>query len=143
MAPANNGDKVKVHYTGKFKDSGEVFDSSQGGDPLEFVLGEGMVIAGFERAVLGLNPGDSKSVEVPPEEGYGSYSPELAFKVRKEQLPPNVEPELDMMLEVRTEDGGAAYVTITEITDEEVTLDGNHPLADKTLMFDVTLVEVG
>ncbi|WP_147820428.1 FKBP-type peptidyl-prolyl cis-trans isomerase [Salidesulfovibrio onnuriiensis] len=142
MAPANKGDKVRVHYTGTFKDNGEVFDSSQGGDPLEFVLGEGMVIAGFERAVIGLNPGDSKTVEVSPEEGYGSYNPELAFKVRKEQLPPNVEPELDMMLEVRTEDGGAAYVTITEISDEEVTLDGNHPLADKTLMFDVTLVEV-
>ncbi len=142
MAPASKGDKVRVHYTGTFKDSGEVFDSSQGGDPLEFVLGEGMVIAGFERAVLGLNPGDSKTVEVSPEEGYGSYNSELAFSVRKEQLPPNVEPELGMMLEVRTEDGGAAYVTVTEISDAEVTLDGNHPLADKTLMFDVTLVEV-
>lgn len=143
MAPASKGDTVKVHYTGKFKDTNEVFDSSEGGDPLEFVLGEGMVIAGFERAVLGLNPGDSKSVEVPPEEGYGHYNEELAFKVRREQLPPNVEPELDMMLEVRTEDGGAAYVTVTDLDEEEVTLDGNHPLADKTLMFDVTLVTVG
>lgn len=143
MAPANKGDKVKVHYTGKFKDSGEVFDSSRDGDPLEFVMGENMVIAGFERAVVGLNPGESTTVEVPPEEGYGSYNAELAFEVRKEQLPPEVEPELGMMLEVRTEDGGTAYVTISDIAEETVTLDGNHPLADKTLQFDIELVSVG
>lgn len=142
MAPARKGNTVKVHYTGTFKENGEVFDSSRDGDPLEFVLGEGMVIAGFEKAVLGLNPGDSTSVEVPPEEGYGNYNEQLAFEVRREQLPPNVEPEIDMMLEIRTEEGEAAYVTITELNDATVKLDGNHPLADKTLLFDVELVAV-
>lgn len=142
MAPASKGDKVKVHYTGTFKENGEVFDSSRDGEPLEFVLGEGMVIAGFEGAVLGLNPGESVSVEVDPEDGYGHYNEQLAFEVRREQLPPEVEPELNMMLEVRTEEGEAAYVTVTEVNDETVTLDGNHPLADKVLKFDVELVEI-
>ncbi len=142
MAPASKGDKVKVHYTGTFKENGEVFDSSKEGDPLEFVLGEGMVIAGFEGAVLGLTPGESVSVEVAPEDGYGHYNEQLAFEVRREQLPPEVEPELNMMLEVRTEEGEAAYVTVTDMNDETVTLDGNHPLADKVLLFDVELVEI-
>ncbi|KAB1442088.1 FKBP-type peptidyl-prolyl cis-trans isomerase [Pseudodesulfovibrio senegalensis] len=142
MAPASKGDKVKVHYTGTFKENGEVFDSSRDGEPLEFVLGEGMVIAGFEGAVLGLNPGESVSVEIAPEDGYGHYNEQLAFEVRREQLPPEVEPELNMMLEVRTEEGEAAYVTVTEVNDETVTLDGNHPLADKVLKFDVELVEI-
>lgn len=142
MPGANEGNKVKVNYTGKYKDSGEVFDTSEGREPLEFVLGKGMVIAGFEKAIIGLNPGDTTSIEVPPEEGYGTSRPELVFEVRKEQLPPNIAPEVGMMLEVATESGETAYMRIAGVGDEMVTLDGNHPLADKTLLFDLELVEV-
>jgi len=139
---AQKGSTVKVHYTGKLKDDGSQFDSSEGRDPLEFKLGEGMVIAGFEKAVIGKSAGDSATVEVPPEEGYGEPNDQLVFQVRKEQIPPNVELEKDIMLEIRTGDGQPAYVRITDFDEEMVTLDGNHPLAGKTLVFDINVVEV-
>lgn len=139
---AQNGSTVKVHYTGTLKDDGSQFDSSEGRDPLEFKLGEGMVIAGFEKAVIGKSAGDSATVEVPPEEGYGEPNDQLVFQVRKEQIPPSVELEKDIMLEIRTEDGQPAYVRVTDFDDEMVTLDGNHPLAGKTLVFDINVVEV-
>lgn len=142
MSVANEGSKVKVNYTGKYKDTGEVFDSSEGREPLEFVLGEGMVIAGFEKALVGMQAGETASIEIPPEEGYGSTRPELIFEVRREQLPPNIAPEEGMMLEVATESGQAAYVRVSEVAEETVTLDGNHPLADQTLQFEIELVEV-
>lgn len=139
---AQNGSTVKVHYTGTLKADGSQFDSSEGRDPLEFKLGEGMVIAGFEKAVIGKSVGDTLSVEIPPEEGYGEPSEQLVFQVRREQLPPTVELELGIMLEIRTEDGQPAYVRVTEFDEEMVTLDGNHPLAGQTLMFDIEVVEV-
>ena len=139
---AKKGSTVKVHYTGTLKADGSQFDSSEGREPLESTLGEGMVIAGFEKAVLGKSVGDTVTVEIPPEEGYGSPSPELVFQVRKEQLPPTVAVEIGMMLEIRTEDGQPAYVTVSEFDDEMVTLDGNHPLAGQTLVFDIEVVEV-
>ncbi|EGB14346.1 peptidylprolyl isomerase FKBP-type [Pseudodesulfovibrio mercurii] len=139
---AQNGSTVKVHYTGTLKEDGSQFDSSEGREPLEFKLGEGMVIAGFEKAVLGKSAGDTVTVEIPPEEGYGSPSAELVFQVRREQLPPTVELEEGIMLEIRTENGQPAYVRVTEFDDELVTLDGNHPLAGETLVFDIEIVEV-
>ncbi|QJB55086.1 peptidylprolyl isomerase [Pseudodesulfovibrio sp. zrk46] len=139
---AQKGSTVKVHYTGTLKEDGSQFDSSEGRDPLEFKLGEGMVIAGFERAVIGKSVGDSVSVEVSPEEGYGEPNDQLVFQVRKEQLPPNVELEEGIMLEIRTQDGQPAYVRVTAFDDEMVTLDGNHPLAGQTLCFDITVVEI-
>lgn len=139
---AQKGSTVKVHYTGTLKEDGSQFDSSEGREPLEFKLGEGMVIAGFERAVLGKSVGDTVDVEIPPEEGYGEPNPQLAFQVRREQIPPNVELEEGIMLEIRTEDGQPAYVRVTEFDDEQVTLDGNHPLAGKTLCFSIEVVEV-
>ncbi len=139
---AQNGSTVKVHYTGTLKADGSQFDSSEGRDPLEFKLGEGMVIAGFEKAVIGKSVGDTLSVEIPPEEGYGEPSEQLVFQVRREQLPPTVELELGIMLEIRSEDGQPAYVRVTEFDEEMVTLDGNHPLAGQTLMFDIEVVEV-
>lgn len=139
---AQNGSTVKVHYTGTLKEDGSQFDSSQGRDPLEFTLGEGMVIAGFEKAVIGKSVGDTVTVEIPPEEGYGSPSEELVFQVRREQLPPSVELEEGIMLEIRTEDDQPAYVRVTEFDEEMVTLDGNHPLAGETLVFDIEIVEV-
>ncbi|CCH48242.1 FKBP-type peptidyl-prolyl cis-trans isomerase [Pseudodesulfovibrio piezophilus] len=139
---AQQGSTVKVHYTGTLKDDGSQFDSSEGREPLEFKLGEGMVIAGFERAVLGKSVGETVSVEIPPEEGYGEPNDELVFQVRKEQIPPNVELEEGIMLEIRSEDGTPAYVHVTTIEEDLVTLDGNHPLAGKILCFDIEVVEV-
>jgi peptidylprolyl isomerase len=133
---------VKVHYTGTLKEDGSQFDSSEGREPLEFKLGEGMVIAGFEKAVIGKSAGDTVTVEIPPEDGYGSPSAELVFQVRREQLPPTVELEEGIMLEIRTEDGQPAYVRVTEFDEELVTLDGNHPLSGQTLVFDIEIVEV-
>jgi peptidylprolyl isomerase len=139
---AQNGSTVKVHYTGTLKEDGSQFDSSEGREPLEFKLGEGMVIAGFEKAVIGKSAGDTVTVEIPPEDGYGSPSAELVFQVRREQLPPTVELEEGIMLEIRTEDGQPAYVRVTEFDEELVTLDGNHPLSGQTLVFDIEIVEV-
>ncbi|WP_319543329.1 peptidylprolyl isomerase [uncultured Pseudodesulfovibrio sp.] len=139
---AKKGSTVKVHYTGTLKADGSQFDSSEGREPLEFKLGEGMVIAGFEKAVIGKNVGDAVTVEIPPEEGYGTPNEELVFTVRKEQLPPDVELEEGIMLEIRTEDDHPAYVRVTAFDEEMVTLDGNHPLAGETLIFDIELVEV-
>ncbi|MGE4420800.1 MAG: peptidylprolyl isomerase [Pseudodesulfovibrio sp.] len=139
---AQNGSTVKVHYTGTLKEDGSQFDSSEGREPLEFTLGEGMVIAGFEKAVVGRSAGDTVTVEIPPEEGYGSPSEELVFQVRREQLPPTVELEEGIMLEIRTEDGQPAYVRVTDFDEELVTLDGNHPLSGQTLVFDIEIVEV-
>jgi len=139
---AQQGSTVKVHYTGTLKEDGSQFDSSEGREPLEFKLGEGMVIAGFEKAVIGKSVGDSVSVEIPPEEGYGSPNDQLVFQVRKDQIPPNVELEEGIMLEIRSEDGSPAYVRVTDFDEEMVTLDGNHPLAGKTLCFAIELVEV-
>ena len=139
---AQQGSTVKVHYTGTLKEDGSQFDSSEGRDPLEFKMGEGMVIAGFEKAVIGRSPGDKVTVEIEPAEGYGDPNDQLVFQVRKNQIPPTVELEEGIMLELRTEDGQPAYVRVTDFDDEMVTLDGNHPLAGKTLVFDIEVVEV-
>ena len=139
---AQKGSTVKVHYTGTLKEDGSQFDSSEGRDPLEFKLGEGMVIAGFEKAIIGKSVGDSVTVEIPPEEGYGDLNDELVFQVRREQLPGDVELEEGIMLEVRTEDGSPAYVRVTDFDEEMGTLDGNHPLAGSTLSFDIEVVEL-
>jgi peptidylprolyl isomerase len=139
---ATQGSTVKVHYTGTLKEDGSQFDSSQGRDPLQFKLGEGMVIAGFEKAVIGKSVGDTVTVEIPPAEGYGEPNDQLVFQVRREQLPPHVELEEGVMLEIRTEDDTPAYVRVTALDEELVTLDGNHPLAGQTLVFDIEVVEV-
>jgi len=140
--PAQKGSKVKVHYTGTLKADGSQFDSSEGREPLAFTMGEGMVIAGFEKAVLGKPVGDTVTVEIPPSEGYGEPNEQLVFQVRREQLPTNVEVEEGIMLEIRTEDGSPAYVRVTDFDEKLVTLDGNHPLAGETLIFDIEVVEV-
>ena len=139
---AQQGNTVKVHYTGTLKRDGSQFDSSQGREPLEFKLGDGMVIAGFERAVLGRSAGDSVTVEIPPEEGYGDANEELVFEVRRNQIPPEIELEEGIMLEIHSEDGSPAYVRVAELTEEMVTLDGNHPLAGEILVFEIEVVEV-
>lgn len=142
MAQAKKGDTVKVHYTGTMPD-GTVFDSSAEREPLEFVLGEGQVIAGFENAVIGLDVGGKRSVTFGPDEGYGPYDDSLSCAVPRDQIPDHITPEPGMMLAFTTEEGQPAHVVVTEVTDDSVTLDGNHPLAGQTLTFDVELVSIG
>jgi len=149
MAQAKQGDKVRVHYTGRL-DDGEVFDSSECEEdgcgcesgPLEFVIGEGNVIPGFEAAVSGMSVGDSKEVKIPMDEAYGPYQEELVGVVERSRLPEDMVPEIGGQLEVTGENGETFPVLITDLTDTEVTLDANHPLAGRNLTFDIRLIEI-
>ena len=141
MAQAKQGDTVNVHYTGKL-DNGTVFDSSVGRDPLQFTVGEGMVIPGFEEAVVEMTPGDSKTVKIPSHQAYGPRRDEMVVVVERNQFPPDLEPEVGEQLEMRQADGQAFVVTVADVTDANVTLDANHPLAGEDLTFDIQLVDV-
>lgn len=138
---AEQGDTVAVHYTGKL-DSGEVFDSSQGRDPLEFQVGSGQVIPGFDRAVDGLAVGESREVRIEPDEGYGEPREDLVVDVERSQFPAEAEPEVGQQVQVQVAPGQNRVATIQEIGDEAITLDLNHPLAGKSLTFDVELVDI-
>lgn len=140
MAQAQAGDTVRVHYTGRLGD-GTVFDSSQGSDPLEFTLGEGQVIAGFDRAVTGMSPGDTQTVTIPVNEAYGERREEMVQTVGREQFPTHVEPEVGQRFQV-TNGQQMAVVTVTGVSADGVTLDGNHPLAGQDLTFELSLVEI-
>jgi FKBP-type peptidyl-prolyl cis-trans isomerase 2 len=141
MAKAKEGDKVKIHYTGKFED-GQVFDSSVDREPLEFTLGQGQVIPGFEKGVVGMEEGEKKEITVAPEEGYGPRYDQNVIEVKKSVFPDDITPEVGRQLQVQAPDGNKMNVVITDVQDETVTLDANHPLAGKTLLFDVELVEI-
>uniref|UniRef100_A0A831UET2 Peptidyl-prolyl cis-trans isomerase n=1 Tax=Geobacter metallireducens TaxID=28232 RepID=A0A831UET2_GEOME len=143
MAQAKKGDTVKVHYTGKLT-TGEVFDSSEegGSGPLEFTIGEGEVIPGFEEAVIGMNAGEAKTVTIPVEQAYGPRMEELVAEVEREYLPQDAEPKLGQQYEVTQDDGQVFNVTVTGMNDTTVTLDANHPLAGRDLVFDIKLVEI-
>lgn len=142
MSTVKEGDTVKVHYTGKLND-GTVFDSSEDREPLEFTLGEGQLIPGFEKAVEGLEEGDSTTVEIPTDEAYGKRREDLELEVAKNELPDNVEPQVGMQLQMQQQESGQAIpVQITKVEEDKVTLDANHPLAGKDLTFDIELVEV-
>ena len=140
MAQAKNGDKVRVHYTGTLEDGTE-FDSSAGRDPLEFELGSGQIIPGFEEAVMGMESGDTTSITIPPEAAYGPRQDHLILTVEKAQLPADIDAKVGDELEMEGEEQ-TMVVTVTETTDTEVTLDANHPLAGKPLKFDIELVEI-
>ena len=133
------GDKVKIDYTGTF-DDGTVFDTSEGKQPIEFEAGSGMVIKGFDEAVIGMEAGEEKDVKIKPEEGYGQQNPQLIQKTPKDKLPKDPEPKIGMMLGIGTPDGKQMQARITEVSDTEVTIDLNHPLAGKTLNFKIKVV---
>lgn len=141
MAQAKQGDTVKVHYTGKFED-GTVFDTSMNREPLEFTIGEGQLIPGFEKAVVGMEPGQSLTTEVSAAEAYGPYDDEMLLVVEKDQFPADVDPQVDQQLQVRQADGRTFVVRVTDVSDSEVTLDANHPLAGEDLTFEIELVEI-
>lgn len=141
MAQAKHGDTVKVHYTGKLED-GTVFDTSIDRDPLQFTIGKGQMIPGFEQAVLGMNPGESKTIRIPTDEAYGTRREEMVMVVDRNQLPADLNPEVGQQLQNRQPDGQTIVVTVTEVSESSVTVDANHPLAGKDLTFDIQLVEV-
>jgi peptidylprolyl isomerase len=141
MAQAKSGDSVRVHYKGSL-DDGTVFDSSHGSDPFEFTLGAGMVIPGFDQAVIGMDEGAVKTVSVPPGEAYGEYHDDHVLEVEKAQVPDNITPEVGMGLELHSNDGRTIKVRVTRIGDDKLTLDANHPLAGKTLTFEISLLEI-
>lgn len=138
---AKEGDAIKVHYTGSLTD-GSVFDSSAEGDPLEFIVGDGNIIRGVDRAVMGMKIGEKKKVEVSPEEAYGHRRDDLVLHVPREELGPQINPEVGMMLRMKTMQGRYIPVKITEVTEAQVTLDANHPLAGETLTFDLEVVSI-
>jgi peptidylprolyl isomerase len=141
MSQVRNGDNVKVHYTGKF-DNGEIFDSSEGNEPLAFTVGIGQVIAGFDQALLGMIVGESKNVVIPAAEAYGEVIPELIQTINRDQFSlGDITPELGMAIEMQTPEGSIPLV-ITELNETTVTLDANHPLAGQELHFDLTLVSI-
>ena len=141
MAQAKNGDTVKVHYTGKL-DDGTVFDTSADREPLQFKIGEGQLIPDFEQAVIGMNPGDSKTVQIPSDKAYGPHHEEMVMEVDRSQFPEGLEPKVDQRLQVQQPDGQAYAVTVTDVSEAKVTLDANHPLAGKDLTFDIQLTEI-
>jgi peptidylprolyl isomerase len=141
MAQAKTGDSVRVHYTGTF-DDGTVFDTSAEREPLEFTVGSGMVIAGFDVAITGMEPGQKKTVNIPAEEAYGPRSEELVAEIGRDRLPTDMVLEIGQQLQVGLADGEQAVVLIVDLSETTVTLDANHPMAGMDLNFDLELVEI-
>ncbi len=138
---AANGSKVKVHYTGTF-DGGEVFDSSREAQPLEFEVGAGQVIPGFDQAVVGMAVGDSKKVHLPEDEAYGPYNEEMVFEADHSQFEEGMKPEVGQQFQTQMEGGQPMLLTVKEVREDKIVLDANHPMAGKSLNFDIELVEI-
>ena len=141
MAQVKKGDKIKVHYHGKLT-SGETFDSSADREPLEFEVGSGMVIKGFDDGVTGMSVGEKKTVNIPFNEAYGAKNPEMIIEMPKDRFPKDMEIEVGMPLGMSDQEGQQFEVTIVEIKDDVVLLDANHRLAGQDLVFDLELVEI-
>ncbi|MBI5115396.1 peptidylprolyl isomerase [Candidatus Poribacteria bacterium] len=141
MPQAKKGDTVKVHYTGKLED-GTVFDSSTGREPLEFQVGEGEVIQGFDEAVVGMEIGQSKTTAIGIEKAYGPRMEEMVVKLQRDRLPPDLDLKVDQVLQMRSPNGQIMRVIVTGISNSEITVDANHPLAGKNLSFDIQLVGI-
>jgi len=141
MAQVKSGDKIKVHYHGKLT-SGETFDSSEGRAPLEFEVGSGMVIKGFDDGVTGMSVGEKKTINIPYDEAYGPRNPEMVIEMPKDKFPKDLDIEVGMPLGMSDQQGHQFQVTIVEIKEEVVMLDANHPLAGQDLIFDLELVEI-
>lgn len=141
MTAAKEGDTVQVHYTGTLTDGSEFDSSRKRNEPIQFTLGQGQMIAGFEKAVDGMSVGESKQVNIPSQEAYGEVKKEMIMEVAKTDFPPDITPTEGQQLAVNTQ-GQQVPVTITEIKGDKVVLDANHPLAGKDLVFDIELVEI-
>jgi peptidylprolyl isomerase len=136
-----DGNTIKVHYTGKLGD-GSVFDSSDGRQPLQFTVGQGEVIQGFDKTVIGMKIGDAKTFTIPFMEAYGPYHKEMVIVLKRGQFPPELNPQVGQHLQMSKPDGDAIPVIVTAVSDDSLTLDANHPLAGKNLTFEIKLVEV-
>lgn len=141
MVAAKSGDRVKVHYTGKLED-GSIFDSSANREPLEFTIGQQEVIPGFENAVVGMSPGDSKTQNIPIDQAYGPRREDMVISVDRKEIPEDIPLQVGQRLRM-SQEGHQIIVTVAEVTPENVTLDANHPLAGQNLVFDIELVEIG
>lgn len=141
MQQVKSGDKVKVHYHGKLR-NGETFDSSQGREPLEFTVGGGQVIKGFDDGVMGMQVGDKRTVEIEVTDAYGEKNEDMVVEFPKEQFPPDMKPEVGMQLMMNNGQGQSFPVVVKEIREDNVLLDANHPLAGEDLIFDIELVEI-
>lgn len=141
MSAAQNGDKVKVHYTGKLPD-GTVFDSSSGREPLEFTIGEQRVIPGFEEAVVGMTPGDAKTATISPEKGYGERRDELVLEFERTRIPADIDTQVGAGVQLQSSTGQPIPAVVVESGEATVKVDANHPLAGQDLTFDIELVEI-
>lgn len=141
MSQARNGDTVKVHYIGKLED-GKIFDSSKNRQPLEFTIGSGSVMPSIENGIIGMEIGDTKAIEIPPEEAFGPRNEELVVEIKRGDLPEDIIPYLGQRLQMRQPNGNFINLIITDMSEDTITLDANHPLAGHTLLFDVELVEI-
>lgn len=141
MAQVKSGDKVKVHYHGRLT-NGETFDKSEGREPLEFEVGSGMVIKGFDDGVTGMAVGDKKTINIPYDEAYGPRNPEMIIDMPKDRFPKDMALEPGMPLMMSDNQGQQFQVVVTKIKDDSVELDANHPLAGQDLTFDLELVEI-
>lgn len=142
MPQAKKNDTVKVHYTGKLT-SGEVFDSSVNREPLQFTVGAGQMIAGFDAAVDGMELNEKKTVTIPADEAYGPHNPEMIQKVSRTQLPDGMDPQVGQTLMAQGQGGYPMELLVTETDHESITVDANHKLAGKDLVFEIELVEIG
>lgn len=136
------GDTISVNYTGRFED-GTVFDSSEAKKPLKFTVGAGQLIQGFDEAVVGMKLGEKKTINLPPEEAYGVHQDGMVIDIPKAQIPEDMKVEVGMRLHLRDPEGNPVPAVVTEITDEVVKMDANHPMAGKTLVFDIEIAETG
>jgi len=141
MQQVKNGDTVKVHYLGRLTDS-TVFDSSEGREPLEFEVGAGQVIKGFEDGVLGMEVGQKRTIEIPVDDAYGPEDPQMLMEFPIDRLPKDLKPEVGMQLTMRDNAGNPIPVVVAEVKDDAIIIDGNHPLAGEDLVFDLELVEI-
>ncbi|WP_152461730.1 peptidylprolyl isomerase [Roseivivax sp. THAF30] len=141
MTEVKTGDTVQIHYTGTLTD-GSTFDSSEGRDPLEFTVGSGQIIPGLDKAMTGMSVGEKKTVAIPADEAYGQRQDEALQAVPREQIPADIPLDIGTQLQVQTPNGQVMPVTVAEVSEEQVTLDANHPLAGKDLNFDIELVDI-
>ncbi|HKK84997.1 MAG TPA: peptidylprolyl isomerase [Roseovarius sp.] len=141
MTEVKSGDTVRIHYTGTLTD-GQTFDSSEGRDPLEFTVGSGQIIPGLEAAIPGMEVGEKKTVEIAADDAYGQPDPNAQQAVPRAEIPDDIPLDLGTQLQVQTPQGQVMPVTVVEVTEEQVTLDANHPLAGKDLTFKIELVEI-
>ena len=141
MEKAKMGDHVRVHYVGKLED-GTVFDTTMAREPINFTIGEGQVIPGFEQAVIGMEPGSPTTIHVPADKAFGPHRAEMVGMVHPDQLPEEIEPQVGQQLQIPRQDGPPFVVSVTDVSESAITFDANHPLAGHDLVFDIRLVEI-